>query len=142
MSANGLPPQENPVVKAGAGGNNNNMNLFLALFWLLCAVMLLAYEYYAGPLRFRLHGADHDFSWLWVLAGMLLLVLYNLKRWWWMRSYRTKQRAAAAARAGEERDRRRLSTPTAEAPDPNFHFTDEPPAPSDRGITDHPLSND
>lgn len=68
------------------------MNLFLALFWLICAVMLLVYEQTVGPTRFRLWLGNHDFSYAWL---MLLLVLYNLKRWWWMRWYRAKQRAAA-----------------------------------------------
>lgn len=67
------------------------MNLFLALFWLICAVLLLVYEQTAGPTRFRLW---HNFSYAWL---MFLLVLYNLHRWWWVRSYRAKQRAAEAA---------------------------------------------
>lgn len=121
------------VVNSGVEGNNDNMNLFLALFWLICAVMLLVYEHHVGPTRFRLWG----FSYAWL---MLLLVLYNLHRWWWMRSYRAKQRAAEIARAHEEWERRRHSTAPTKTPDPNFHFTDEPPPPSPRGITDRPPS--
>lgn len=78
------------VVKSGGGGNNKDMNLFLALFWLICAVMLLVYEQTIGPTRFRLWLGNHDFSYAWL---MLLLVLYNVKRWWWIRSSRAKQRA-------------------------------------------------
>lgn len=114
------------------------MNLFLALFWLICAVMLLVYEQTVGPTRFRMHIARHDFSWAWL---MLLLVLYNLKRWWQTRSYRAKRRAEAIARANEERERRRRSTTSSGTPDPNFNFTDEPPPPSNRGVTDRPRSN-
>lgn len=77
------------IVKSGGNRNNENMNLFLALFWLICAVMLLVYEQTIGPTRFRLRLGGHDFSYAWL---MLLLVLYNLKRWWWIRSYRAKQR--------------------------------------------------
>jgi hypothetical protein len=133
--------QKTTVVNFGRGGDNDNMNLFLALFWLICAVMLLVYVYYIGPMRFRLRGGDHEFSWIWVLLGMLLLVLYNLKRWWWMRSYQAKQRAAAIARTREEWERRRHSTTPAKTPDPNFNFTDEPPAPPNGGITDQPPSS-
>ncbi len=110
------------------------MNLFLALFWLICAVMLLVYEHTIGPTRFRLW---HNFSYAWL---MFLLVLYNLHRWRWMRSYRAKQRAAEVARALEEQKRRHHSTTPAKTPNPNFNFTDEPPATSNRGITDQPPS--
>jgi hypothetical protein len=113
------------------------MNLFLALFWLICAVMLLAYEQTVGPTSFRLWVGGYHFSYAWL---MFLLVLYNLHRWRWMRSYRAKQRAAEAARALEEQQRRHRSITPAATPDPNFNFTDEPPASSHRGITDQPPS--
>jgi hypothetical protein len=125
------------VVKAGVGRNNDNMNLFLALFWLICAVMLLIYEHYVGPAYYRMWVKGHDFSWTWL---MLLLVLYNLHRWWWMRSYRAKQRAAEISRANEKWQQRRHPTDAAQTPDPNCNFTDEPPPPSNRGITDQPPS--
>jgi hypothetical protein len=117
------------VVKSGSGGNNEDMNLFLALFWLICAVMLLAYEQTVGPTRFRLGTENHNVSYAWL---MFLLVLYNLHRWRWMRSYRAKQRAAEVARALAEQQRRHHSTTPATTPDPNFNFTDEPPTPADR----------
>lgn len=79
------------------------MNLFLALFWLICAVMLLVYEQTVGPTGFRLGRGKYNFSYAWL---MFLLVLYNLHRWRWMRSYRAKQRAIEAAFAKEERERR------------------------------------
>ena len=79
------------------------MNLFLALFWLICAVMLLVYEHHVGPTRFRLVLGNYDFSYAWL---MLLLVLYNLQRWWRIRACRAKLRAAEPARA---QGRRRLS---------------------------------
>jgi H+/Cl- antiporter ClcA len=109
------------------------MNLFLALFWLLCALMLLAYEQTAGPTRFRLWIGNQPFSYAWL---MFLLVLYNLYRWWWMRSYRAKQRAAAITRAEEERQRRRHSTAATETFEPHRPSTDEPSAPTDHGIPD------
>jgi hypothetical protein len=128
--------EKTAVVKSGDGGNNDNMNLFLALFWLICAVMLLAYEHYVGPTRFRLWLGRQDYSYAWL---MFLLVLYNLHRWHWIRSYRAKQRAAEIARALAEQERHHHSTTTAKTPDPNFNFTDEPPPPP-RGITDQPPS--
>jgi hypothetical protein len=79
--------------------------------------------------------AGHNFSWTWL---MLLLVLYNLQRWWRIRSYRAKQRALDFARNYEGSKGRRHSTAPAEIPNPNFNFTNEPPASSDRGITDQP----
>jgi hypothetical protein len=118
------------VVKFRTGGDNGIMNLFLALFWLICAVMLLVYEQMVGPTRFRMDIAGHHFSWAWL---MLLLVLYNLKRWWQIHSERVRRRAAATARANEERERLRHSKILAETPDPNFHFFDEPPPPSKCG---------
>ncbi len=121
------------VVKFRGGRDNDPMNLFLALFWLTCTVMLLVYELTIGPTRYRMI----HFSWA---GGMLLLMLYNLKRWRQMRSYRLKRRAEAIARANEERERRRIMT-SAITPDPNFNFTDEPAPPPDRGITDRPRSN-
>jgi hypothetical protein len=111
------------------------MNLFLALFWLICAVMLLAYEYHFGPARYRMPLVNC--SWAWML---FLMVLYNLHRWHWLRSYRAKQRAAEIARANEAREQRHPSTAITKTPDPNFNFTDEPPPPSHRGISDQPPS--
>ncbi|MHB1422078.1 MAG: hypothetical protein ACYC3I_02555 [Gemmataceae bacterium] len=109
------------------------MNLFLALFWLICAVMLLIYEQSVGPAQYRIRVFQYDFSWIWL---MLLLVVYNLKRWWWIRAYRAKQRALASARVNEKWERRRHSTDPARTPDPNINFTDEPPDPSDGGVSE------
>jgi hypothetical protein len=125
------------VVKAAAGIDNNSMNLFLALFWLICAALLLAYEHFVGTTRFRLHVGGYSFSYAWF---MLVLVLYNLKRWRYERGRRDKQRLQELARAQREWDRRRHSTTPSGPPDPHFNFTDEPPPPSNRGITDQPPS--
>ncbi len=114
------------------------MNLFLALFWLICAVMLLVYEHTVGPTNFRMRVAGSNFSWAWL---MLLLVLYNLQRWWRIRSYRAKQRALTLARNYQDSKGQRHSTVPSGTPGPNFDFTDEPPAPSDRDITDQPPMN-
>jgi hypothetical protein len=126
------------VVKAGVRVDNKRMNLFLALFWLICAALLLAYEHYVGATRFRVHIGGYSFSYAWL---MLFLVLYNLKRWRYERSKRAKQRQQEIARAQAEGGRRHRSTAPAGPPDPNFNFSDEPPPPTNRGITDQPPSN-
>ena len=115
------------------------MNLFLALFWLICTVLLLVYERTVGPTRFRLWLGNHDFSYAWL---MVLLVLYNLHRWQWLRSYRAKQRAAEGARAhaGAKGQRRPASSDPAQLPDRNLAFPDEPPPLSPRDIPDPPPS--
>jgi|SRR5579884_71165 len=128
------------VVKLGVGGNNGNMNLFLALFWLLCAALLLAYEHYIGGLsRVRVGNFDFSRAWLMITAA-LMLAAYNLWRWRRLSAYRLQQRLLEIDRVNQERKRRRQPTEPAGPPDPNFNFTDEPPAPSNRGITDQPPS--
>ena len=125
------------VVKLADGIDNIRMNLFLALFWLICAALLLAYEHFVGATRIRLHVRGYSFSYAWL---MLVLVLYNLKRWRYERNHRAKQRLLEVARARSEWDRRRRSTTPFSPPDPNFNFTEESPPPSNRGIIDQPPS--
>ena len=114
------------------------MNLLLAIIWLLCAVVLLAYEYYIGETRFRLRIGDTSFSGAWF---MLVLAAYNLVRWWSTRSHRAEQRAKELAEAKREWERRRRNSEPAHPPDPNFNFTDQPPPQPNRGISDQPPSN-
>jgi hypothetical protein len=114
------------------------MNLFLALFWSLCAVVLFAYEQFIGAATFRIRVGGSSFSAAWL---MLVLALYNVARWRSNRSYRAEQRAIEIARANREWERRREHRQPAEPPDPNFNFTDQPtPAPNPQ-ITDQPPSN-
>lgn len=111
------------------------MHLFLALFWLVCAITLLAYEHFMGVARFRLHVGDYSFSYAWL---MLALVLYDLKRWRSVRAAKIMQRQQDIARARGAWERRRHSPASAGPPDPNFNFTDKPPPASNSGIIDHP----
>ncbi len=116
------------------------MNLFLALFWLLCAALLLAYDHYIGGLsRVRVGNLSFSRAWLMITAA-LMLAAYNLWRWRRLRAYRLRQLLLEIDRANQERERRRHSTTPTKTPDPNFNFTDEPPAPSNRGLTDQPPS--
>lgn len=127
-----------PVVKAAVRRDNKSMNLFLALFWLVCAAVLLAYEHFIGGAGVRIRLGDSSFSGAWL---MLVLALYNLVRWWGNRSYREEQRKLEIARARQEWERRRHSTAPPSPPDPNFNFTEGPSPPSNRSITDQPPSN-
>jgi hypothetical protein len=116
------------------------MNLFLALFWLLCAALLLAYEHYIGGLSpVRVGNFRFSRAWLMITAA-LMLAAYNLWRWRRLRASRLRQRLLEIDRANQEWERRRHPTTSAKMPDPNFNFTDEPPPPSPRGITDQPPS--
>ena len=116
------------------------MNLFLALFWLICAVALLAYEFYIGGGRSRVQVGNISFSRTWLMiAAALMMAAYNLWRWRRLRTYRLRQRSLEIDRAKREWGRRR--TERTEPPDPNFNFTDESPPPPNRDITDQPPSN-
>ena len=114
------------VVNVGIVVDNNKMNLFLALFWLVCAVVLLAYEQFVGGERFYIHLGHNRFPGVWL---MLALTLYNAVRWWFYRANRARQRAAEIARANEEWERRRKVASPTQTLDPNLNFTDEPPKP-------------
>jgi hypothetical protein len=116
------------------------MNLFLALFWLACAAVLLVYEYYIGGLsRVRVGNMSFSRTWLMITAS-LMLAAYNLWRWRRLRASRLRQRMLEIDCANREWERRRR-TELAGPPDPNFNFTDAPPAAPERGITDQPPSN-
>ena len=112
------------VVNVGMVVDNNKMNLFLALFWLVCAVVLLAYEQFVGGERFYIHLGNTRFPGVWL---MLALTLYNAIRWWFYRAYRAKRRAAEIARVNEKWERPRKDASPPQPPDPNLNFTDEPP---------------
>jgi hypothetical protein len=105
------------IARIGAAEDNEGMNLFLALFWLLCAIGLLTFEQSIGPTAFH---KQMGFSEGWL---MLAFAAYNVVRWWSRRAYGDKQRAQPIRKGGL---RRRASEP-AEPPDPNFNFSDESP---------------
>jgi len=125
------------VVKGATAPDNRVMNLFMALLWTLCAVVLLAYEHFVGVTKFRIRIGDTSFSAAWM---MLALALYNLARWWGNRSYRAEQRAREIAQASREWETRRRPSEPAGPPDPNFNFTAEPPSPANPNDTDQPPS--
>lgn len=93
-----------------------NPNLFLAVLWLFVAVGLFTYLW-----------ANPD-SGQWRLAGLgaLLLVGYNLARWWMSRAYRNERAFDDQQEALRNRARYSTLKPTEEPPDPNFDFSKEP----------------
>ena len=114
------------------------MNLLMALFWLLLGVALMAYEMTTQDKRIpHIRGTNISVTWL-----LLVLVLYNLSRWWLVRNYQAEQRAVRIAEIERQRElalrERRESYAN---PDPNLDFTSKPPAAPNRNITDQPPSN-
>ena len=98
------------------------MYLIFTVFWLVVAAAIFV----SGDPRFVFHlgGASISSGWM-----ALFFALYTLVRWWNRRSYLRQRRAQAEAEAERERrhreERRRQENA---APDPNFIFTDNPPA--------------
>jgi hypothetical protein len=111
------------------------MNLFLALLWLIGAIVVFAYQYFTGDDSLQIRRMGVSLGWL-----MLALSLYNWVRWWGIRAYRADQRAiqiAQARRHGGEHWRERRQ-PGGEL-DPNFDFSDTPPQ-ANRNLGDQPPS--
>jgi hypothetical protein len=106
-----------------------NLNLPLAVFWLVLGVaMLLWHASTPDALGRNILGTGLSAGWLCLLLG-----LYNLVRWWSIRSYAIRQRQFREE-ANALRRREGPSRPVQE-PDPNFNFTDPPtpPAPGPEG---------
>jgi hypothetical protein len=95
------------------------IHLLLALIWLLGGTALLAYQYFTGDKVLYIRGTNLSLGWL-----LLVLALYNVLRWWQVRSYLMQRREEMLF---ETQRRLRTSTPPPREPDPNFNFTDEPP---------------
>ena len=98
------------------------MHLIFAFFWILVGVGILLWP--NSP--FVVHFGGMQFSGGWIA---IVFAVYNVARWWSIRSYRETRRAAAEAEA--ERERRHRAEQRRDQPeqlDPNFNFTDQPPA--------------
>jgi hypothetical protein len=113
------------------------MNLFLAIVWLVLAVVLSTYEAINGPSSLRIRWGGVDLSLAWV---MLLLALYNIARWYSLRMVRNEQRALYEALRQRLLQQRHASGEPGREPDPNFRFTDEPPPPVPPNLRDQPPS--
>lgn len=66
------------------------MNLFLALFWLLVAAALFAYERSFGRPAFVIGWGEHRASGMWLV---LALAAFNVWRWWNLRRASRRMRA-------------------------------------------------
>jgi hypothetical protein len=104
-------------------------NLILAAIWLAGAVVVFVLQALQGedaPLFVNLFGQRFSVAWF-----MLVLTLYNLAHWWARRAALAERRALRAAWEREQlHNARRAPAEGGKEPDPNFRFTDEPPAPS------------
>ena len=101
------------------------MHLIFALFWVLVGVGILLWP--NSPFVINYGGVQFSGGWV-----AFIFALYNVARWWSIRSYRHTRQAAIEAEA--ERERRHREEQRREQPqqlDPNFNFTDPPPAAGD-----------
>jgi hypothetical protein len=105
------------------------MYLIFALFWLMFGVALLVRQAISGDPGWSMPVGEYRVSWGWL---MMVLVVYNLARWWSVRS------ARAARRRQSEPLIHRQDVPAnrdPEPPNPDFDFTDktlEAPRPETR----------
>jgi hypothetical protein len=104
-----------------------NLNLILSCFWLLLGLALLAWP----KLNPQPDGPDWTILNTGIPAGWIAIVLgvYNLVRWWSIRS------RAALRRADEEGFLRRQPRPShrpPQEPDPTFDFTKPSAGPEDQ----------
>lgn len=95
-----------------------SMNLFLAVFWLLAALVLFAAEWTSGQSYFRIRGLDVSSAWF-----LVLMSGYNLARWASIRSARAERDAMVRSYEQKIRAHRR---PMPAEPDPTFDFTTPP----------------
>src|SRR5437588_6542783 len=100
-------------------------HLFLAILWFFLGVMFLVWSWTAPEGRIvRVGESGLDVAVMgWVALG---LGIWNTVRWWLSRANAARQRAFLAAAA----HRPQRHHPDPDRPrDPNFVFTDPPPAP-------------
>jgi hypothetical protein len=99
------------------------LHLFLALCWLAVGVALLTWRWFGrGELDLNIFGSGISLGWF-----ALVLAVYNLARWWSSRSYAIR-RQQAIEEAWRRQHRSTIHERPPATPDPNFIFTDEPPA--------------
>ncbi|MBV9121845.1 MAG: hypothetical protein JO112_00625 [Planctomycetes bacterium] len=95
-----------------------NLSLVLAVFWLLVSLILFLWPvFHPGAKMPTLYG----FSMGWL---GLLMMLYNLLRWWSRRAFRAERRLLEEE---GRRPQRPVNPPPAREPDPNFNFTEPTP---------------
>jgi hypothetical protein len=100
-----------------------NANLFMAIFWLFLGAALIIAQGLRPDVRWmRLCGTDLSIGW-----AAIVLCVYNLVRWWSLRSYEAQRRALDEAY--ERRLREAEQRPLAhEEHNPDFDFGNSPPS--------------
>lgn len=95
-----------------------NLNLFLAVFWLVLGVGLVTWHWlYPEQQGLRIRGTDWSPGWLGIVLG-----IYNLVRWQSVRASQ-RQREVLEEQRRMARERERDQRREAIAPDPTFDFT-------------------
>ncbi len=100
------------------------LNLLMAGFWLIVGGLLLGWQWlHPENRRLTILGTGISIGWMAFLFG-----LYKLARWWSGRSFIQHREALDKTRLAQRLPEERRPTQPAATPDPNFNFTDEPPA--------------
>ena len=113
------------------------MNLILGILWLAGAIGLFAYEVITGRPYMRFQALNISSAWI-----LLLLAGWNFVRWYSSRASQATRAENDALRIAHEarlREARYHERPA--EPDPTFDFTDKPPSPPSRNLTDRPPSS-
>jgi uncharacterized membrane protein len=99
-----------------------NLNLIFAVGWLVAAAAI----FLSRDERLGVHFGGVPLSSGWVA---IVLALYNLARWWSIRSSRRQRQAEREALAERMHRRHDEERPEPVERDPNFNFGDPPPGP-------------
>jgi hypothetical protein len=100
------------------------LHLFMAALWLIAGAALLAWQAAHPEARgMTIWGSNVSLGWV-----ALVLALYNLARWWSMRS--ATNRPVVEQEPLALRRRHETHEPP-QAPDPTFNFTREEPRPGE-----------
>jgi hypothetical protein len=94
-----------------------NLNLVFAIAWLIAAVILFT----ISDLSIPVGGTKFSSGWV-----ALVLALYNVARWWSVRSARRQRLAEQEALAQRAHRNRVEERREPVEPDPNFNFKDPP----------------
>jgi hypothetical protein len=96
-----------------------NINLFMAIFWMVLGAGLVGYHWmYPGETFLRLRGTDLSPGWL-----IMILAAWNVIRWW--SALAAEKDRKMQENLTYERQRRHGSLPVTreEAPNPEFDFS-------------------
>jgi hypothetical protein len=100
------------------------VNLVLALLWLMLGVTVLAWQTFTGNSVMYLPVGDYRISYGWL---MLLLVAYNLRRWWSVRAVHRQRRQTKTGIVSALHRREKTSPVPPAPPNPELDFSEPPP---------------